>query len=365
MAAKGMSMHALAHACGAWLERMLPGSLFARLALLLIATAIASHVLALTLLFESFPFGRPPPPPATYSSVAPSPPPHPHGPRPAGILLDIGVRLGAVLLAAWVGARWLTSPVHRLARGAASLGENMHQAPLPEEGSTECRAASRVINQMQRNIQSQMAQRDRFLAAVSHDLRTPLTRLALRAEYLEDAPTRQRFAKDITEMNDMIRSTLDYLRGTAEAEKSVPVDMPALVQSLVHDLQDTGLDVTLGSVPDAAELLAQPGSLRRCLGNLIENAVRYGQRAHVSLELGLRELHITVDDEGEGLAPSDLNRVTEPFYRVEASRNRNSGGVGLGLSIAQEIVGRHGGTLQLSNRKGGGLRALVSLPRQA
>ena len=354
--------------------RLLPHSLFGRLALLLGVTAVASHVLALTLLFETSPAFRPPPPPpppplvlVPWAGPGPAgmpPPPGPAGMPPVGLVLDIGVRLGALLLAAWVGARWLAAPMRRLAQGAAELGQDVRRAPLPEEGTLECREATRVINQLQRNIQTQLAERDQFVAAVSHDLRTPLTRLALRVEYLDDAQQRQRFAKDIGEMNDMIHATLDYLRGAAPDEAWVRLDLAALVESLVSDFQEAGMAVVLAQGgPAAPPVRGQAAALRRCLGNLLENAVRYGEQASVSVTQQLGEVHVTVCDQGPGLPASEWAKVTQPFYRVEGSRNRSSGGVGLGLSIARDIALRHGGTLALRNATGGGLEAVLELPR--
>lgn len=348
--------------------RLLPHSLFGRLALLLGATAVASHVLALTLLFETSPAFRPPPPPmqapwtASGPQALPSPPGGPGPMPPLGLALDIGVRLSALLLAAWVGARWLAAPMRRLAQGAAELGQDLRRPPLPEEGTQECREATRVINQLQRNIQTQLAERDQFVAAVSHDLRTPLTRLALRVEYLDDAQQRQRFSKDIGEMNDMIRATLDYLRGVAPDETWALLDLGALVGSLVHDFQDAGMDVQWSGASDVPALRGQTTALRRCLGNLLENAVRYGERAEVTLAQVPGAVHITVRDHGPGLAQAQWSRVTQPFYRVEDSRNRNSGGVGLGLAIAQDIAQRHHGQLQICNAPTGGLQVTLVLP---
>ena len=239
----------------------------------------------------------------------------------------------------------------------------MRRPPLPEEGTLECREATRVINQLQRNIQTQLAERDQFVAAVSHDLRTPLTRLALRVEYLDDAQQRQRFSKDIGEMNEMIRSTLDFLRGVAPDDAWVRLDISALVESLVLDFQDVGMEVRLipggGDIPPVR---AQASVLRRCLSNLLENAVRYGERATVAVKPVAGEVHVTVCDEGPGLPASEWDKVTRPFYRVEGSRNRSSGGVGLGLSIAQDIAMRHHGRLLIGNAPVGGLQVTLVIP---
>ncbi|OGO93992.1 MAG: hypothetical protein A3E00_18145 [Curvibacter sp. RIFCSPHIGHO2_12_FULL_63_18] len=369
------------------MQRCLPASLFGRLAWLLGLTVLFSHVLALTLMFEMRPDMRPdlrangplpgPPPGALHWGGAAPPPPPPYldpsddrhhgGPPPVGLLLDIAVRLGALLLAAWVAARWLSDPVRRLAAAASELGHNIHRAPLPESGSLECREATRVFNQMQQHIRAQLAQRDQFVAAVSHDLRTPLTRLALRVESLSDAQERQRFGRDIAEMDTMIRATLDYLRGAADAEPWVTLDLAALVNSLVEDQQEAGHDVVVepGEGPPIAPLRAQASALRRCISNLLDNAARYAGGAQVRLTEDAQGVRVTVLDRGPGIPESELAQVLQPFYRVEASRNRNTGGVGLGLASASDIARQHGGSLQLSNRMGGGLQAELCVPRRA
>lgn len=333
------------------LRRLLPTTLFGRLALLLFVAVLASHVLALTLMFELRPPhepGHPPPP---------GPPPMLH----PGLLLDIGVRLLALMLAAWVGARWLSKPIHQLASAAREIGLDIHRPALVEDGTDECRAATRVFNQMQAQICQQLAERDRFVAAVSHDLRTPLTRLALRAESLSDATQRQQFGQDIVEMNQMISATLDYLRGAADPEPFVLLDVASLLESLADDQQACGHDVSVtgGALP----LLAQASSLRRCIDNLVDNAVRYGGVARIGLIDHPDHVCIEVQDDGVGIAADELARVLAPFYRLEGSRNRNSGGVGLGLSIANDIARRHQGRLTLRNGDPIGLVAMLTLPR--
>jgi protein-histidine pros-kinase len=321
---------------------------------------LISHVLALTMMFEFIP-----PPQLPHDS------PHgsaPHGPPPVGLLLDIGIRLAAIVLAAWVGARWLSDPVRRLAGAARELGNNIHGQPMQEVGTRECRDATRVFNQMQQKIREQLDQRDQFVAAVSHDLRTPLTRLALRAESLNDAAERQRFGKDIAEMDAMIRATLDYLRGAAEPEAWVALDLASLVDSLVQDNQDCGHDVQ-ADVPDGVcaavqPLQAQASALRRCIGNVLDNAVRYGGGARVSIGETMDTVCIHIDDHGPGIPEAELRKVLQPFYRLEGSRNRNSGGVGLGLAVASDIARQHGGWLDLSNRLEGGLRVSLVLLKQ-
>lgn len=349
-----------------------PDSLFGRLAVLLIGVAIVSHVLALSLLFEMHPQEpaphHGPPPPHLPGAMGASPgPPGPGGHPLASMLIDIGVRLGAVLLAAWVGARWLSAPLKRLARATQALAADIHRAPLVPEGTRECREASAVINQLQQHILAQLEERDRFVAAVSHDLRTPLTRLALRAESLDSEAERQRFGKDIREMDLMIRATLDHLCGTADAETPVLLDLDSLVESLVADRQSCGQSVSLRELRPAGApapcIRAEVSALRRAIGNLIDNAVFYGGSAELAVCEESACVRILVIDSGPGIPAASLETVLKPFVRLDASRNRNTGGVGLGLSVVDDIARRHGGKVVLSNRSAGGLQAELVFPR--
>ena len=338
--------------------RLLPDSLFGRLALLLFVVVGASHVLVLSLMFQLHP-PPPMPPPGAW------PPPRPPGPMRVDMLLDLTVRLGAVLLAAWLGARWLAEPLRRLAQAAQAMAHDIGSPPLPETGTRECRQAAELINRLQAHVQVQLAQRDLFVAAVSHDLRTPLTRLALRAEALPQESARERFGRDIAEMDAMIRGTLDHLCGQADAEALRRLDLRALVQSLAEDAQDTGLPVSLdgGDAPQALLVLAQHTALRRCIANLVENAVRYGGQARIELRRAEADrVRVSVIDDGPGIPEALLPQVTLPFFRVDASRHRHHGGVGLGLAVADEVARRHGGSLHLANRPEGGLRADLELP---
>ena len=332
------------------LSRWLPNTLFGRLALLLFVAVLASHVLALTLMFELRPPHGPGHPP-------PGPPPLLH----PGLMIDIGVRLSALMLAAWIGARWLSKPILQLASAAREIGLDIHRPPMVVEGTEECQAATRVFNQMQAQICQQLSERDQFVAAVSHDLRTPLTRLALRAEGLRDEHQKQQFRQDIVEMNSMITATLDYLRGASDPEPFVRLDVTSLLDSLADDQQACGHAVSVTGL--AAPLTAQTSSLRRCITNLVDNAVRYGSVARIELTDCADYIRIEVRDDGPGIPQSELARVLAPFYRLEASRNRHSGGVGLGLSIAHDIARRHQGQLSLRNGARSGLVATLTLPR--
>lgn len=329
----------------------MPNSLFGRLALLLGMAVLVSHAVALRLMFEMGP-----------ELFAPAPP----GLRHWGLWLDVGVRLAVLMLAAWIGARWLSQPVRRLAHAARELGRDIHRAPLIETGTDECREATRVFNQMQVQMCTLLSERDSFVAAVSHDLRTPLTRMALRAESLSDAEQRLRFGCDIAEMNNMITATLDYLRGVAAAESFVLLDIDSMLHSLADDCSAGGYAVKVvcsAQLRPCAPLRTQAQALRRCISNIVDNAVRYGGAASVScFDVG-DHLCIEVRDNGPGMAKADLVKVLAPFYRVERSSHCHSGGVGLGLSIASDIAGRLQGEVRLENGDLGGLVVTVALRR--
>ena len=354
--------------------RALPSSLFGRLAMLLFVVVLASHALVLTVMVEfhpppDFEHGRHEAPPNANGRNLLEPDGHfGHGPGgipfDAGMVFDIGVRLAALLFAAWIGARWLSEPVQRLADAARELGRDIHHPPLAEAGTAECREATRVFNGMQARIQQQIADRDRFVAAVSHDLRTPLTRLRLRAESLDDSEDRAGFRRDIGEMDTMIRDTLDYLLGVAQGEASVRFDIDALVRTIADDHDESGSEGLISVSGQAAPLTGQPRALGRCINNLVENALRYGGCAEISLVDSAESLVVSIADRGPGVPQEELQHLMKAFYRVESSRNRHSGGVGLGLSIAQEIVQRHGGELRLSNRACGGLVAELHFVRR-
>ena len=356
-------------------RRLWPGTLFARLTLLLLAFALAGHALALTALFE---LGGPPGPvvPDAPAAAVPDgrgpgpahdtlPGPHPERPpfRPLGAVVDLGVRLSVLTLAAWIAASWITRPIKRLADATRALGLGLSttpRPPLPDEGPRECREASQGFNRMQAQIVSHLQERDRFVAAVSHDLRTPLTRLRLRAEDLPSDSLRQAFGRDIREMDAMISATLDLFQSAAACEPLASLDIQALTERIAQDQRLLGHDVQVQG--QAGEWPAAPTALQRCLVNLVDNAVRYGGSARISLQQTDTKLQVTVQDSGPGIAPAELQRVLQPFYRLEASRNRHTGGVGLGLSIAHDIARQHGGSLVLRNGPSGGLHAVLLLP---
>jgi signal transduction histidine kinase len=269
----------------------------------------------------------------------------------------------AVLLVAAVslGTRRATRPLAGLAEAAERLGRGEPVAPLPETGPEEVRRAVAAFNRMQERLSRFIADRTRLLAALGHDLRTPITSLRLRAELLDDEEAKQRIVETLDEMQRMVESTLAFAREEAQAEPVRETDLAALVEGTVEDLSELGLDVRLvASEPVVARI--RSAAVRRALRNLIENAVRYGKRARVGLVREGEEAVVRVDDDGPGIPVDKLEEVFEPFVRLDPSRSTETGGVGLGLAIARGIARAHGGEVSLVNRPEGGLRACLRLP---
>ncbi len=271
--------------------------------------------------------------------------------------------LGIFFLLAVLVVRMVTRPLARLARGAEAIGAHPEAAPLAEEGPEETRSVIRAFNRMQTRVQSYLLERAELLRAVSHDLKTPITRMRLRSEMLEDAAQRDKFLRDLDEMARMVDATLEFFRSLGNEPRRAPVDIGALVESLAEDWRATGCAVEVHGAPQRP-YVGHAEALRRCLDNLVGNAIRYGERARIFVEDDDRCLRIRVEDDGPGIPEDALQRVFEPFYRLEASRNRASGGAGLGLSIARNIARWHGGDLILQNRpQHKGITAQLSLPR--
>jgi signal transduction histidine kinase len=272
------------------------------------------------------------------------------------------VLTGVIVLAvsAWA-VRRVTAPLGMLSAAADRLGRDVAAEPLAEAGTVEMQRAARAFNRMQERLRRLVESRTQMLAALSHDLRTPLTLLRLRAEEVADTDERDKMLATIAEMDEMIGTTLAFARDEVRAEPRRRVDVAALLASIVDDMADAGLPVTMAP---AAPLIqdCQPGALKRAITNLLDNAVKYGKRAQAAITTSAKAIEITIDDDGPGIPDAELPRVFQPFYRVEDSRNRDTGGTGLGLAIAQSIVQAHGGELTLANRAGGGLRACIKLP---
>ena len=276
----------------------------------------------------------------------------------AQLLLTLLIVIAVVMLA----VRQATKPLQQLAQAADKLGRDLDTAPLAEGGPAETRQAAQAFNRMQARIKHLIDERARALAAVSHDLRTPLTRLRLRAELVDNEQLREQMAADLDSMAAMLDATLDYLRGLQDSEAARPIDINALLQSLTDDAEVLGKTISVEGVAQAP-FTGRLSALRRALQNLIDNAIKYGHSAQMRVEDDATSLRIVVEDAGPGVAATELERVTEPYYRPDSSRNHETGGVGLGLSIVKDIALIHGGELLLSNRPQGGLCATLVLPR--
>jgi signal transduction histidine kinase len=287
--------------------------------------------------------------------------PHDEG-VPWRLAATLAILVGTVLALSLLAVRWVTRPLSTLATAAEKLGEDINRPPLPDKGPTEVRRAAKAFNTMQSRLARFIADRTRVFAAMSHDLKTPLTRLQLRTEMLDDTELRAKFTKDIDEMESMIAQTLDFMRDGAASEPAQPVDVTALLESLQTDYQDAGHGFEIRGAA-ARPISGRPRALRRCLANLLDNALRYGGSARIEIEERPRELALRVLDEGPGIPEADLEHAFEPFFRGEASRSRETGGTGLGLGIARNIARAHGGDVTLKNRPGGGLEATLVLPR--
>jgi signal transduction histidine kinase len=281
---------------------------------------------------------------------------------PLRLAATLLILLGTVLVLSLIAVRWVTGPLTDLAAAAEKLGEDINRPPLPETGPSEARRAARAFNTMQQRLSRFIADRTRIFTAMSHDLKTPITRLRLRAELLEDDVLRTKFTRDLEEMETMVTQTLDFMRDADTREAVQRVDAVALLESLQTDYQDSGSGVAIeGGI--AQPYPGRPLALRRCLTNLVDNAIRYGGQATIRIEDHADRLAIRILDDGPGIPEQELEQAFEPFFRGEASRNRETGGTGLGLGIARNIARAHGGDLVLRNRPEGGLEALLNLPR--
>jgi signal transduction histidine kinase len=280
---------------------------------------------------------------------------------PIKTMLLLALLVAAVLALSIWSIRRLTTPFRVFASAAEQLGKDPNAAPIPEHGPLEVRVAIAAFNTMQRRLNRFIEDRTQMLAAVSHDLRTPITRLRLRAEFVEDKAQHAKMLADLDEMQAMVEATLSFAKDDVSSEQSVCVDLLALIQSICHETADRGAQASCAA---RGRLLysCRYVAMRRCLTNLIENAVKYGGQAAVSVQAKPAEIVIHIDDLGPGIPDELREDVFRPFYRIEESRNRDSGGVGLGLTVARTVARAHGGDVVLTNRPQGGLRATLTLP---
>lgn len=266
-----------------------------------------------------------------------------------------------VTLIVLVSTRRLAAPVAALAEGADRLGRGAPAEPLPVTGPEEIRRATEAFNRMQSRLTRLLDERTRMVAALAHDLRSPLAAMRVRLEMIEEGEDRDRLIALAGEMERMTEATLAYGRGVHAAEPPAPTDLAALAAEIAADLSAEGAAVRL-TAPASVLASVRPTALKRALRNLVDNALRYAGAAEITVDLAASKPRIAVEDRGPGIPESELERVFEPFARLESSRSRDTGGAGLGLAIARDVLRAHGGDLVLENRPGGGLRAVATLP---
>jgi signal transduction histidine kinase len=276
-------------------------------------------------------------------------------------LLILMTTLIALAVSVWA-VRRASAPLSVFASAADRLGLDMNAPPMTEKGPREVRQAANAFNGMQRRLQRFVSDRTQMLAAISHDLRTPITRMKLRAELIEDEEPRRKMLADLDEMEAMIAATLAFARDNFANERRAALDLAALLQTVCDEAADAGAAARYDG-PDRLAFAGGPTALKRAFANLVENAVKYGGAAGVGLAATTGTATVTVDDDGPGIPESELDRVFDPFYRIETSRSRETGGVGLGLAVVRSVVRGHGGDITLANRPEGGLRVTVTLPR--
>jgi len=286
-------------------------------------------------------------------------------PLPYWLPILLLTELALLVACAWFAVRLAIRPLTRLAKAADSLDPDKRGPHLDEGGPTEVANAAIAFNAMQDRIAAHLVERMRILSAISHDLQTPITRMKLRSEFMDESPEKNKLSQDLTEVEQLVREGLDYARSAhGLTEAPVRIDLNAFLDSLVCDYQDTGKNVSLTGASTQA-LDTRPRALRRVLGNLIDNALKFGGAAEVEIQPHPdgAGLSLFVRDRGPGIPEHELRAVMQPFYRVEGSRNRDTGGTGLGLAIATQLASVLEGSLVLSNREGGGLSVELRLSR--
>ena len=301
-------------------------------------------------------------------------------------LLASGAALGVLGAANW-GIGWLLQPIRELAEALDQHGVDLRDASLAETGPIEARAMANALNRMRNRIAGLLSDQTRMLAAISHDLRTPATRLRLRVEFVPGEELRERMLRDLDEMDAMLNEVLVFLSHDVRVEPRKLVDVTALLQAVCDDYADLGRPVAFveppplrfSSVPTLfaaagqvhnfvherrVRLHCRPNALRRAINNLIDNALKYGFKAQVHLDADTQFVRIRVIDQGPGIADAEIDKVLMPFYRIESSRHRATGGMGLGLAIVKAVAEAHGARIELANLESGGLVAMIELPRK-
>ncbi len=270
----------------------------------------------------------------------------------------------AIGVLAYIVARMSSKPLQDMASAAEELGDDLQRAPLPLRGPREVQRAAEAFNAMQQRLQRHLAERTQMLAAITHDLQTPLTRLRLRLENVSDEALRERLIADLAAMQALVREGLELARSAESSEQRAALDLDSLLESIVEDTAEGGADVAFEG-RSGAVLMLRPLAMHRLFSNLVDNAVMYAHRVRVRVERAQDGITVVVADDGPGLSEDQLEAVFDPFVRVETSRSRETGGAGLGLTIARALAEKDGARLWLRNRPVGGLEAVVHWPASA
>jgi two-component system OmpR family sensor kinase len=265
-----------------------------------------------------------------------------------------------VMIAAYLFARRLSTPFARLAESAERLGRDPGAPPLKVSGPSEAKVAAKAFNDMQDRLRRYVEDRTAMVGAIAHDMRTPLTRLRFRIEGAPDE-LKEKMSSDLDQMEAMISATLSFVRDATQPAQRTKLELSSVLESLVDEMAETGSEVEMQR-SDKVVIEGDPVALKRMYSNLLENAMKYGKQARVRVFKDAGNAIVEIDDDGPGVPHADLERVFEPFYRREPSRNRDTGGIGLGLAVVRTVARAHGGDAELENRAGGGLTARVRLP---
>jgi signal transduction histidine kinase len=278
----------------------------------------------------------------------------------SSLVLSVAVAsLALIAVAVWLAYR-LSGPLQRLSEASTAMARGRTGTPVPETGPTVLRSAAHAFNTMSRRLMATLENQRVLLASIAHDLRTPITSLRIKSEFIEDAELRDKMTESLDELQATTEAALEAARTGMGEEPSREVDVSSLVESMCADLSDMGGDVTFEEGP-SVRAVCRPNEIKRASRNLVQNALRYGQRARVSVGVAAGVVSIVVDDDGPGLKPEEIEKVFDPFVRLESSRSRDTGGLGLGLTLARAMARGHGGDIVLVNRDGGGLRATLTL----
>ena len=279
----------------------------------------------------------------------------------ARIAISLALVIVSVSVVSAIATHFLAAPIRQFTQAVRRFGTDPRAASVPEVGPRELRTSIAAFNAMQAQIQSFVEDRTTMLAAISHDLRTPLTKMRLRGELIEDQEQRARLFRDVDDMRAMVESALAFFRDDIGDEATTSFDFPELLRTIADDFSDHGCEVAYRGVPRLA-FVGRPFALRRAFTNLVDNAAKYGRAPELELARRGDRIMVMVRDSGPGIPPEAAERVFAPFFRLEQSRNRATGGVGLGLTSARAVIRAHGGDITLSNQRAGGLEVRISLP---